>query len=716
MDSEQSNNNANATNKSHVASFSPPPVPLLCGVDDLEMDSEGLIEVGVKEKSQSSKLTSKKLTSEAWESFDRVVVKGITRAKCKYCTSLLSYNGANGTSHLLKHSKKTCPGKHLRIGVSGQTQLKVKTEADGSTTLELKEKGKEKKFDQDFSMRELVGMVVIHEYPLSIVDHIGFKRFVRSLNTHFKMISRNTLKSYILKKFNEDKGSLKALLEHNEGRIAITTDMWTVSNQKRGYMAVTSHFIDQQWFLRNRTLRFCFVPCPHTKGVIAKILMDCLSQYSLENKISSIVVDNCTTNDAMMNVLLEKLESRYLMLGGEFLHMRCSAHILNLIVKDGLEVIDPAIEKVRDCILFWMSTPKRVEKFEEACRLLNISKPKRVVLDVKTRWNSTYLMLNTALPFQDVFAKLKRMNKKLKLVIPSENDWMMAKLVCEKLEIFYKATRVFSGRNYPTSNLFFRKVCEIRLALRRWVESDVETIRLMAKNMIDKFDKYWHNINEMLAVASIFDPRNKMDCVEYYFKRLYKDDTDNEVAKVRKNLDKLVVEYQMRSEGNKSQEPFPSGKRGISESCDNDEDEYAQAKRTKKRKMNVRGEVEHYLEDDPIPENDDFDVLNWWKRDQMYPTLQKIAKDILAIPVSSVASESAFSMGGRVISSHRSRLHSKTVEALMCLQNWMIEDIKGTLKGTHACSIVTEDSEEEGEVVDYIDMDVDDVETSDFED
>ncbi|KAJ8537095.1 hypothetical protein K7X08_035496 [Anisodus acutangulus] len=56
------------------------------------------------------------------------------------------------------------------------------------------------------------------------------------------------------------------------------------------------------------------------------------------------------------------------------------------------------------------------------------------------------------------------------------------------------------------------------------------------------------------------------------------------------------------------------------------------------------------------------------------------------------------------------------IEALMCLQNWMIEDIKGTLEGTHACSIVTEDSEEEGEVVDYIDMDVDDVETSDFED
>ena len=70
------------------------------------------------------------------------------------------------------------------------------------------------------------------------------------------------------------------------------------------------------------------------------------------------------------------------------------------------------------------------------------------------------------------------------------------------------------------------------------------------------------------------------------------------------------------------------------------------------------------------------DVLYWWKVNTKYPTLQKIAKDIIAIPVSSVASESAFSTGGRVISPHRSRLHSQTVEALMCLQNWMMEEIK----------------------------------------
>lgn len=98
-------------------------------------------------------------------------------------------------------------------------------------------------------------MVVMHEYPISIVDHIGFRRFVAGLNSSFKIVSRNTLKSDILKIYNEDKKSLKALLQHNTSRISITTDMWTASNQKKSYMVVTTHFLDHLWNLRNRTLR-----------------------------------------------------------------------------------------------------------------------------------------------------------------------------------------------------------------------------------------------------------------------------------------------------------------------------------------------------------------------------------------------------------------------------------------------------------------------------
>jgi hypothetical protein len=48
-----------------------------------------------------------------------------------------------------------------------------------------------------------------------------------------------------------------------------------------------------------------------------------------------------------------------------------------------------------------------------------------------------------------------------------------------------------------------------------------------------------------------------------------------------------------------------------------------------------------------------------------------MARDILAIPVSTVSSESAFSTGGRVLDSFRSSLNSNPVEALICAQNWI---------------------------------------------
>ncbi|CAL5360640.1 unnamed protein product [Camellia sinensis] len=106
-------------------------------------------------------------------------------------------------------------------------------------------------------------------------------------------------------------------------------------------------------------------------------------------------------------------------------------------------------------------------------------------------------------------------------------------------------------------------------------------------------------------------------------------------------------------------------------------------KRSKKMK-NVRSELDHYLEDDVLPRTSGFDVLNWWKASgPKYPTLQAIARDILAIPVSTVASESAFSTSGRLVSPHRSRLHPNTLEALMCAQSWLWgEEMKGIISSS----------------------------------
>ena len=47
-----------------------------------------------------------------------------------------------------------------------------------------------------------------------------------------------------------------SILATNNCRIALTTDLWTASSQRKGYMVVTAHFIDELWCLQNRILRY----------------------------------------------------------------------------------------------------------------------------------------------------------------------------------------------------------------------------------------------------------------------------------------------------------------------------------------------------------------------------------------------------------------------------------------------------------------------------
>jgi len=127
------------------------------------------------------------------------------------------------------------------------------------------------------------------------------------------------------------------------------------------------------------------VPAPYTSQVLGDVLVQCLFDWGLERKISTLTLDNCSTNDVMIEHILGKLPRRHLILGGSLIHMRCCAHILNLIEKNGLSMISSAIEKVRESVNFWTATPKREEKFKETCVHLNICYNKKLLLDCKIR-------------------------------------------------------------------------------------------------------------------------------------------------------------------------------------------------------------------------------------------------------------------------------------------------------------------------------------------
>ena len=90
--------------------------------------------------------------------------------------------------------------------------------------------------------------------------------------------------------------------------------------------------------------------------------MECLCSWGIHRNVSTLTVDNCSTNDAMIDLLIVTLKYS-LLVGGKLLHMRCIAHILNLIVKDGLDVIRESIEIIRASVAYWTGGPKREQTF-----------------------------------------------------------------------------------------------------------------------------------------------------------------------------------------------------------------------------------------------------------------------------------------------------------------------------------------------------------------
>ena len=89
-----------------------------------------------------------------------------------------------------------------------------------------------------------------------------------------------------------------------------------------------------------------------------------------------------------------------------------------------------------------------------------------------------------------------------------------------------------------------------------------------------------------------------------------------------------------------------------------------------------KSEIDMYLDEGVYKpgneEYEDFDALNWWKANSLkFRHLSMMAQDILSIPITTVASESAFSAAGRVLDQYRSSLKPKTVQALICMGDWL---------------------------------------------
>ncbi|XP_016681273.1 zinc finger BED domain-containing protein RICESLEEPER 2-like [Gossypium hirsutum] len=332
--------------------------------------------------------------------------------------------------------------------------------------------------------------------------------------------------------------------------------------------------------------------------------------------------------------------------------MRCVAHIINLIVQGGVKDAFISVDRVRGAVRYIRASPSRLSKFSHQTEEEMVGTKAYLCLDVPTRWNSTYMMLNVA----------------------KKNECVFEAYVHDDHNFFLDLSAGYGALTYVYSLLDGWKHC-----------GDLD-IMSMASKMNDKYKKYWGDskvMNLLIYLAVIFDPLCKIDFLAFGVNLLFPTIVDDIIRMVNRELHYLFVEYSAIVEGNhhvnvEVECNFPT--RAPSSS----ENKIDQVKRKiglvtqqyikKKQRVGLesKSNLDRYLGEDCENNLDSFNLLLWWKvNSPRFPIVAQMARDVLSVPISTVASESTFSTSGRVLDDFKSSLTPFMVEALVCTQDWL---------------------------------------------
>ncbi|KAH9792419.1 BED-type domain-containing protein [Citrus sinensis] len=391
-------------------------------------------------------------------------------------------------------------------------------------------------------------------------------------------------------------------------------------------------------------------------------------------------------NEGALRYLIDRVKTWRddgLVLNGDYLHVRCCAHILNLIVTEGLKELEQSIVSVRNAVEFYIFHVEYGIKIKPAFD--------RTALEDK---------------LYGAYFNEKEGGKKKREGPPLYSDWENTRRIVKFLKTFHDATLQFSSSLKVTSNICYNLICQIEQSLGSLSTSNDSLLSFMAIKMKEKFNKYWDGyfkINKLLIVASVLDPRGKMKFATHCFEKLYGKDSAKcvEMKEMVKNLlIKLYESYnaQYKPGGSGSASESASGSTSGSQNLtigsgsgsnfwdlgDDDDvmiedpfSKFSKAVAVSEGSPELSNELDLYLMEktEKIVKNNlgtKFDILLWWRVNSAnYPILSSIARDVLAIPVPTVASESAFSTRGRILDQYRSSLTPDMVEALVLLQNWL---------------------------------------------
>ncbi|XP_057726375.1 zinc finger BED domain-containing protein RICESLEEPER 2-like [Arachis stenosperma] len=651
---------------------------------------------------------SSRLKSVVWNDFDRIKKGDTCVAICRHCKKKLSGSSSSGTSHLRNHlircqrrsnhgvaqfitsrekrKEGTLAIANFNLGQDQnrdetlslvnikfeQTQLKDESVNAGTST-----------FDQRRSRFDLARMIILHGYPLDMVEHVGFRVFVKNLQPLFELVTLNRVEADCIEIYEKERKKMNEMLDKLPGKISLSVDEWTAGGNAE-YLCLTANYIDESWQLRKKILNFIRVDRFHTEDMLSEAVMTCLMDWDIDRKLFSLILDSCSTSDNIAIRISERLsQNRFLYCNGQLFDIRCVINVLNIMAQHALGAVSEIAEKIREIVRYTKSSQTVQAKFNDMAKEVGILSQKCLFLDNPLQWNTTYSMLEAALEFKDVFILLQENDTSYRICL-SDVEWERISTVNSYLKLFVDVIEIFTRSKFPTANIYFPELCDVKLNLNEWCKNSDEYISSLALRLRSKFDEYWEKCSLGLAVAAMLDPRFKMKLLDYYYPQIYGSMSPGRIEEVFEGVKALYDEHSIGS-------PLASHDQGLAwqvgsgtlclpSSTKDSRDRlmgFDKFLHETSQGEGVKSDLEKYLEEPLFPRNVEFNILNWWKvHTPRYPVLSMLARNILGIPMSKVVPELAYNNSGRVLDRDWSSLNPATVQALVCSQDWIQSELE----------------------------------------
>lgn len=618
-------------------------------------------------------------TSTVWNDFDKKIKTDndgteVRYAVCKICGNELTAKSSGGTGHLQRHaaSCKKRQGIQMR-----QTQLQYNPDGSVRTW----------EYNPEVARESLCRLIASQDLPLNFGESDAFQKYIRAAhNPRFSTVSRQTTTRDLIRYYNNCRDKLKEMFHTCTFSIALTSDIWS-GRAREDYISVVAHYVNDDWIMEKRIIGFKLINVSHNAENIAESIIKVVEDFGLTDKIFSITLDNAAANTKAMEILTP-LFNTYAQ--SFLLHQRCACHIINLIVKSGLKRLNACIDSFRDAISFINCSNQRIAAYKSFCVAMNV-RPRKFGLDMPVRWNSTYLMLKHILPYKSTLSvflhtqshQSRSSSSRTQVRDPelTEDDWVVGEKIFSFLEIFHKATVCLSGIYYPTSPMIVHNIVEIATHLKAFENDPILRDAVVA--MKSKFLKYWREIPILYAFAFILDPRAKLQGFINVLQVL-SEATDLDYCSyftlVKDKLYEVYNKYENKFGSVRLERPpvVPNTSRGAMQwgkifgsSSSSRAGAGAGTQQLGGGRRQSTGDLSSYLNSDSVSFEQELNILSWWQTQKVsYPVLSILARDVLTVPVSTVSSESAFSLSGRIIEERRTSLSNEMVEVLMTVKDW----------------------------------------------